>query len=146
MLVKMGFHDFSEKMFFTVILLFEWSEAEGRAWNWAGKKKVNKKKGITHITTTTTNFVPGQTIHFLVEIFSFLSLFQPPKNFSYVFHIHNLSKIYSEETIFAKKFFWKKKTITWKGKIKRRFFFSFLLDLKNWCLKINFCTIYIRAK
>ena len=90
--------------------LFERSEAEGRSELGIGlaKKKVNKKKGTT-TSSNTTNFVPGQTIHFLVEVFAFLSLFQPPKTFSYVFHFHNLSKRHSEKTIFTKKFFWKKK-------------------------------------
>ena len=87
--------------------------------NWVGKKKKwTKKKG----KTTTTNFIPGQTIHFLVEVFAFLSFFQPLKTFSYVFHFHNLSKIHSEKTIFAKKFFWKKK------KIKKKFFIFFFFN------------------
>ena len=72
--------------------LFERSEAEGRAELGIGlaKKKVNKKKGTTtRLDDLTTNFVPGQTIHFLVEVFAFLYLFQPPKTFSYVFHFHS---------------------------------------------------------
>ena len=84
---------------------FERSEAEGRAEVGIGlgkKRKVNKKKGTT---STTTNFVLGQTIHFLVEVFAFLFLFQPSKTFSYVFHFHNLSKRHSEKTIFAKNIF-----------------------------------------
>ena len=84
--------------------LFERSEAEGRAEPGIGlaKKKVNKKKRYYDSTTTTstTNFVPVQTIHFLVEVFAFLSLFQPPKTFSNVFHFHNLSKMHPEKTIF----------------------------------------------
>ena len=72
------------------------------------KKNWTKKKGTT--TTSTTNFVLGQTIHFLVEVCAFLLLFQPSKTFSYVFNFHNnLSKRHSEKTIFAKKFFGKKK-------------------------------------
>ena len=102
---------------------FDQSEAEG--WldlelGW--QKKSEQKKGTTTTTTTsTTNFIPGQTIHFLVEFFAFLSLFQPPKTFSYVFHFHNLSKRHSEKTIFARKFFWKKK----KSKKIIHFFFFF---------------------
>ena len=46
---------------------------------------------------STTNFVPGQTIHFLVEVFAFLSLSQLPKTFSHVFHFHNLFKRHSEK-------------------------------------------------
>jgi hypothetical protein len=37
-----------------------------------------------------TNFVPGQTIHFLVKFLTFL--FQSPKTFSHVFDLHNSSK------------------------------------------------------
>ena len=68
------------------------------------KKKVNKKKG----TTTTRRRVPP--ILYLVKVFTFLSKFLPfsLKTFSYVFHFHNLSKIHSEKTIFAKKFLEKK--------------------------------------
>ena len=76
------------------------------------KIKVNKKKRYhdndDDDSTSTTNFVPGQTIHFLVKVFAFLSLFQPPRNFSYVFHFHNLSKRPSEKTIFTTKFLCKK--------------------------------------
>ena len=69
--------------------------------NWVGiKKKSKKKKKGTTTTTTTTNFVPGQTMHFLVEVFTFLSIFQPSKTFSYVFHFHNLSKRHSEKKTF----------------------------------------------
>ena len=59
--------------------------------NWVGKKK-----RVHRLDDSTTNFVSGQTYHFLVEVFSFLSLFQPPKTFSYVFHFHNLSKRHFE--------------------------------------------------
>ena len=75
------------------------------------KKKVHKKKMVPRLDSGTTNFVPGQTIHFLVEFFTFLYLFQPPKTFSYFFHFHNLSKRHSEKTIFAKKFSEKKKKL-----------------------------------
>ena len=86
------------------------------------KKKRDKKKGTT---TSTTNFVPGQTIHFLVEVFTFLFLFQPPpQTFSYVFDFHKLSKRHSEKTIFAKKFFWKKKIKKNYSFFFFRFFFS----------------------
>ena len=49
---------------------------------------VGKKKGTTTstINSTTTSFVPGQTIHFLVEVLAFLSLFQLSKNFYYILH------------------------------------------------------------
>ena len=78
--------------------------------NLVGKKKSEqKKKG----TTTTTNFVPGQTIHFLVEVFAFLSLLQPSQTFSYVFHFHNLSKRHSEKSFSEKK----------KKKLKKLFIF-----------------------
>ena len=49
---------------------FEQSEAEGRTELGIG---LAKKKGTT--TTSTTNFVPGQTIHFLVKVFAFPFLF-----------------------------------------------------------------------
>ena len=86
------------------------------------KKSEQKKRYHDSTTTSTANFVPGQTIHFLVEVFAFLSLFQPPKTFSYVFHFHNLSKRHSEKTIFSKKFFWKKKN---QKKYYSFFFFDF---------------------
>ena len=91
--------------------------------NWVGKKKSEQKKRWTKKKVPrrrrrrTTNFVPGQTIHFLVEVFAFLSFFQPSKTFSYVSHFHNLSKRNSEKIIFAKTFLWKQK------KIKKNFFF-----------------------
>ena len=76
---------------------FERSEAKGRAEPGIGlaKKKWTKKKD----TTTTTNFVPGlvKLFTFLSKFFAFLSLFQPPKTFSYIFHFHNLSKRHSEK-------------------------------------------------
>ena len=71
------------------------------------KKSEQKKRYHDSMTTTTTttNFVPGQTIHFLVEVFAVFSLFQPPKTFSYAFHFHNLLKRHYEKRIFANKFF-----------------------------------------
>ena len=69
--------------------------------NWGSKKK-------RYDDYRANNFVPGQTIHFLVEVFAFLSLFQPLNIFSYVFHFHNLSKRHSEKTFFEKKFSEKK--------------------------------------
>ena len=91
--------------------------------NWVDKKKSEQKKKVPRRRRlTATNFVPGQTTNFLVKVFAFLSLLQPSKTFSYVFHfhIHNLSKRPSEENNFRIKVFLKKK----KSKKKYSFFFS----------------------
>ena len=113
---------------------FEQSEAKGRAELGIGlaKKKWTKKKRYhDDDDSTSTNFVPGQTIHFLVEVFAFLSLFQPLKTFSYVF-LQSIQKTFWENN-FRKKFFWKKKKNQKKLFIFffRIFFFRFFFSLSQ---------------
>ena len=74
--------------------------------NWVGKKKSEQKKKVRRRRRRVPPILYlVKLFTFLFEVFAFLSLFQPPKTFSYVFHFHNLSKRHSEKTIF-----WKKKT------------------------------------
>ena len=102
----------------------------------------------TTTTAGTTNFVPDQTIHFLVKVFTFLSLFQPPKTFPDVLHYPNLSKRRSEKFFFEQNFFFQKKLFIFfllfffnffEFFFSIFFFFSFFFfELRFWIFFFNF--------
>jgi hypothetical protein len=64
--------------------------------NWIDKKKMIKKKGTTTTGsgTSTTSFAPGQTIRFLVKVFTFL-----PFNLQKRFLMISTSTIYPKDVL-----------------------------------------------
>ena len=93
------------------------------AQNWVGKKKVNKKKGMT--TTyllPATNFVPGQIIHFLIQVLPFF----PSFNLQKLFLMFSISTIYPKD-ILRKQFL--QESFSEKKKTKKiiHFFFDFFV-------------------
>jgi hypothetical protein len=74
-------------------------------------------------------FCTCQTLHFLVKVFTFFSLFQPPKTFPHVLQYLNLSKTHSEN-------FFPPKNISSK-KNYSFFFFDYFFFL-NFVLLSNF--------
>ena len=91
-------------------------------------KMINKKKQYDHDDDDADTC---QIIHFLVKVFTFFSLFQPPKTFPHVLHYPNLSNIL--RIFVANKIFFSKQNYSF-------FFYFFLFFFRIFFFCLNSTT------